>query len=430
MNTLGEVATSLTLPSGLVLPNRLVKAAMAERLANNGQAKSELITVYETWGQGGWGAIMTGKQLPAPTYRKEKLMYSGNVMVDERFMNSAKDTTSQNSKSTAEVETWRQIANGIKSQGALAIMQINHPGRQAGAGSRGFFEKNIAPSAIALNFGDNLVARGIVKLMFGSPAEMTVAQIQTVVHQFVDAAKFAQKVGFDGVTVHAAHGYLLSDFLSPKSNVRTDAYGDTPEKRAKIVVDIVEATRKAVGPDFSISVKLNSADQQYDAGSDAVLHQIDTLVAQNIDFLEISGGSYENPKMMSSEAPSQSARTRNREAFFLDFALAVRERHPKLHLMLTGGFRTRTGMNSALQTKGCDLIGIGRPAAMLPDFPRSIVGIGAGKDISDAEAGLQLHKVKESWLAKQLPFPQLQRSLAGGAETAFYSRKIGEMSKA
>jgi 2,4-dienoyl-CoA reductase-like NADH-dependent reductase (Old Yellow Enzyme family) len=130
------------------------------------------------------------------------------------------------------------------------------------------------------------------------------------------------------------------------------------------------------------------------------------------------------------EAPAKSERTQKREAFFLDFALAVRERHPTLQLMLTGGFRTRAAMNSALESKGCDLIGIGRPAATVPDFPRSVVGIEAQKEISDAEAGLQLQKLKEPWFLKHLPFPQLQRALAGGAETMYYGQKIREMVKA
>lgn len=134
--------------------------------------------------------------------------------------------------------------------------------------------------------------------------------------------------------------------------------------------------------------------------------------------------------MGGNEQPVKSERTQKREAFFLDFALAVRERHPALHLMLTGGFRTRAAMNSALSSKGCDMIGIGRPAALVSDFPRSVVGIGASKEISEAEAGLQLQKVKEPWFLRHLPFPQLQRALAGGAETAYYGQRIGQMGKA
>ncbi|KAH0337033.1 FMN-linked oxidoreductase, partial [Aureobasidium melanogenum] len=415
MTEVGEVAERLTLPSGLVLQNRLVKAAMAEKLAKNGQVSEQLEKPYQQWGRGGWGAIMTG-----------------NVMVDERYMGSPQDAA-VHLGTNAETEKWRRIARAIKAQGALAIMQINHPGRQSpvGAGSRGFLDKNIAPSAVPLNFGQSVVVKTLVKLLFGTPAEMSTTQIQTVINQFVDAAKLAQQTGFDGVTIHAAHGYLLSDFLSPKSNTRTDAYGGTPEKRAKIIVDIIRATRESLGAKFSISVKMNSSDQQYDVESDAVLRQIDVLVAQDIDFLEVSGGSYENPRMIGGdELPAKSERTQRREAFFLDFALAVRERHPTLCLMLTGGFRTRAAMNSALNSKGCDMIGIGRPAVPVPDFPRSVIGIGASKEISEAEAGLQLQKVKEPWLLKHLPFPQLQRTLAGGAETGHYSAKIGQMGSA
>lgn len=219
-------------------------------------------------------------------------------MVDEKYMGSPQHVAIQ-LRNTAEIEKWQRIASAIKAQGALAIMQINHPGRQSpvGAGSRSLWEKNIAPSAIPIDFGGNIVAKTLVKLLFGTPAEMSIAQIQTVIDQFVDAAKFAQQTGFDGVTIHAAHGYLLSDFLSPKSNTRTDAYGGTPEKRTKIIVDIIRAIRESVGAKFSISVKMNSSDQQYDIESEAVLRQVDVLVAQDVDFLEISGGSYENPRV-------------------------------------------------------------------------------------------------------------------------------------
>jgi 2,4-dienoyl-CoA reductase-like NADH-dependent reductase (Old Yellow Enzyme family) len=226
-------------------------------------------------------------------------------MVDEKYMGSPQDTAIQQ-KSSAEIEKWHKISSGIKAQGALALMQINHPGRQspAGAGSRGFLEKNVAPSAVPINFGESVVVKTIVKLLFGTPAEMSTAQIQTVINQFVDAAKFAQQTGFDGVTIHAAHGYLLSDFLSPKSNTRTDAYGGSPEKRAKIIVEIIKAIREVVGAKFSVSVKMNSSDQQHDAGFDAVLRQVDVLVAEGVDFLEISGGSYENPRVSTLNHPN------------------------------------------------------------------------------------------------------------------------------
>ncbi|KAG9733933.1 hypothetical protein KCU73_g10908, partial [Aureobasidium melanogenum] len=129
MTEVGQVAERLTLPSGLVLQNRLIKAAMAEKLAKNGQVTEQLEIPYQHWGRGGWGAIMTG-----------------NVMVDERYMGSPQDAA-VHLGTTAEIEKWRGIASAIKAQGALAIMQINHPGRQSpvGAGSRGLFDKNVAP---------------------------------------------------------------------------------------------------------------------------------------------------------------------------------------------------------------------------------------------------------------------------------------------
>lgn len=154
-------------------------------------------------------------------------------MVDEKYMGSPQDTAISQ-MNPAETEKWHAISNGIKAQGALALMQINHPGRQspAGAGSRGFLEKNVGPSAVPISFGESIVVKTIVKLLFGTPAEMSIAQIQTVINQFVDAARFAQQAGFD-----------------------------------------------------------------------AVLKQVDELVAEGVDFLEISGGSYENPRVSTCHHP-------------------------------------------------------------------------------------------------------------------------------
>jgi 2,4-dienoyl-CoA reductase-like NADH-dependent reductase (Old Yellow Enzyme family) len=225
-------------------------------------------------------------------------------MIDPLYFGNPKDTAiipAVRSKSDegAAVAAWTTMAQHIKAHGSVAIMQINHPGRQSppGAGSRGLLTKNVAPSAIPLDFGSDLLTTTVVKLMFGKPAEMTLQQIETLISSFVNAAKVAHQAGFDGVEIHAAHGYLLSDFMSAKVNQRTDKYGGTAEKRVAVIVEIIRAIRSEGWKGFCVSVKLNSADQQNDVQMNDVLKQVSLLAAEDVDFIEISGGSYENPQV-------------------------------------------------------------------------------------------------------------------------------------
>lgn len=182
-------------------------------------------------------------------------------------------------------------------------------------------------------------------------------------------------------------------------------------------MDILTETRKAVPPTFAIGIKLNSADHS-SATFEETMTQIALLVAAGLDFLEISGGTYEDPRMMGypvasspgAQAPSaKSARTAAREAFFLEFAHTVRERHPELVLMLTGGFRTRAGAEAAIKDGACDLVGIARPAAVDPKFPLLLLD----ESVPDEKAKLLLEKAPVPWYASWLP-----RNLIGaGAES-------------
>lgn len=113
------------------------------------------------------------------------------------------------------LDEWIEWSSTCQGNGTPAIMQINHPGRQSsiGSGTRGYCEKALAPSAVPLEFGPSMIAWAIRSFMFGTPQEMNLAQIETVIDQFVTAAKLAAKCGFKGVEVHAAHGYLLCEFV-------------------------------------------------------------------------------------------------------------------------------------------------------------------------------------------------------------------------
>ncbi len=180
--------------------------------------------------------------------------------------------------------------------------------------------------------------------------------------------------------IHAAHGYLFSSFLSPLANLRTDQFGQSLENRARPLLDTVNAVRAAVGPNFAISVKLNSADFQRGGfqfeDSLIVARWLDQA---GIDCLEVSGGSYEQPRMMkfdglrAAEEPKTAASTREREAYFLKFVPEIRNVVKNAALMVTGGFRSADAMCEAIADDGVDLIGLGRPLCLTPDAPARLL---------------------------------------------------------
>ena len=277
-----KLAQPITLPCGLTLPNRLVKAAMTEQLADKEHLPSDAFnTVYRAWAEGGWGMVLTG-----------------NVQVNTTYLGGPEDTAVNPSVPEARLlETWKAWARA--SAGTPTVMQINHPGRQSpyGAGNRGFFEKNLAPSAVPLRLGDGIMQRVASALVFGTPREMTVPEIRETVAQFAGAARLAAQAGFAGVQVHAAHGYLLAQFLSAESNRRTDEYGGSPVKQARIVVEVIRAIREATPEGFCVGIKLNSVDHQSAQALADCMLQLEEIRRAGVDFLEISGGTYENPSV-------------------------------------------------------------------------------------------------------------------------------------
>lgn len=222
--------------------------------------------------------------------------YQGNVMVDKTYKGDAGDVAVDQSRKTELLSKWKAYASSCRRHDTPIIMQINHPGRQspAGAGSRGFFAKNLAPSPIPINMGPGMLAKFASAFVFGTPREMTQSDIDLVVQQFVECSRLAAEAGFHGVEIHAAHGYLLTQFLSAETNRRTDEYGGTPEKRAKIVLDIIHAVRAANPEGFCVGIKLNSVDHQSREALEACITQLKLIIEAGVDFVEISGGSYED----------------------------------------------------------------------------------------------------------------------------------------
>ena len=371
---------------------------MAEDMAVNAEPGDGHISAYTKWGTGGWGGVLTG-----------------NVEVSSRYRGSFKSVVAKSSMSEAARDVWKQWAFTSQQEGTPTIVQLVHPGRQSPpkAGDRGFFDPTIAPSPVPLNIGDGLLERALQKFAFGTPKEMTIADIEEVIDQFASAAKMVYEMGFKGIELHGAHGYLLSTFLTPKTNLRTDAYGGTPAKRARIVIEVLRAIRKVIPATFCVGMKMNSADVGGNESLEDSLEQVGLIAAEGIDFLEISGGSYENFSMSDG---GQATRSEKREAFFLDYASAVRERYPDLILMVTGGFRSRKGMEEALQSGACDLIGIGRPAAVWPHLPKEVL---LNEQVEEAAAVKKLHKLKLPFLLRIIPV----RFIGAGADTVSSCRQ-------
>ena len=330
------IDTPLSLPCGSTLANRMAKSALTERLAGVNHAPNDLhYQLYDTWAQGGAG-----------------LMITGNIMVDSTYLEAAGNIVLENADETQAFQQWTSVG---RAKGNHFWAQINHPGRQSSIFST---FKPIAPSEIKLK-----------KLgLFAKPRAMTGAEVQEVLERFVNTATLCKAVGFSGVQIHAAHGYLLSQFLSPLTNRRTDEWGGSLENRAKLLLLIIEKCRKALGHTFPISVKINSADfQRGGFEEDDALWVIQELEKRGIDLLEISGGTYENLTFLT-EKYEKKASTRAREAYFMDFAEKVRATC-KLPLMVTGGFRSRAFCEEVLKNQELDVVGFGRPFLLSQDFP-------------------------------------------------------------
>lgn len=330
--------TPLTLPNGTVIPNRLAKAAMEENMADQDHAPSEaLIRLYQAWADGGVG-----------------LMITGNVMIDRRAMTGPGGVVLESAQFGARFGQWSRAA---RSRGAHIWMQINHPGRQMPAAMG---QETMAPSAVSMDLGN-------FSKQFAAPREMTEADIADVKQRFVRAAQLAQQFGFTGVQIHAAHGYLISQFLSPITNKRSDRWGGSITNRARLLVDVVSAVRQAVGAGFAVAVKLNSADFQKGGFSAADAKQIVSMLnTLGVDLIELSGGSYEAPAM---HGQTRDGRTLAREAYFLEFAkdIATVARMP---LMVTGGIRRYQVVEQVLDS-GIAMAGMGTALALDPRLPQA-----------------------------------------------------------
>ena len=338
---MNKISSSFTLPNGSVLKNRIAKSAMSENFGTRHHAPSKgLINAYHIWAKGNPGLLITG-----------------NVMIDSMALGEARNVVVEDYKNFDLLKEW---AKSVEGTGVHLWPQINHPGRQAFSAIN---RKIVAPSAIPLKMGR-------ASNMFKVPIALTEEEIWSIIKRFGKTARILKEAGFTGCQIHGAHGYLVSQFLSPNSNVRTDQWGGSLTNRARFVVEVYNEIRRQVGPDFPIGIKINSADfQRGGFTEEESMEVIRILGNEGIDLIEISGGTYERPAMMRGDRKKS---TIEREAYFLDYVKKARKLI-KTPLLLTGGFRSVSVMEEALEDGNLDVVGLARPFCLYPNLTNQII---------------------------------------------------------
>ncbi len=335
-----HLSTPFTLKNGVVIKNRLFKSAMSEQLGTRAHNPTKgLATLYKTWAEGGLGLSITG-----------------NIMIDRSALGEPKNVVLDEQ---SDLEPFKQWAEAGTSNGTQLWTQLNHPGKQI---PNFISEEPVAPSAIAL---ENGLEKG-----FNKPRALTESEIRDIINKFAVSAELAKKAGFTGVQIHGAHGYLVSQFLSPRHNQRSDQWGGSLENRMRFVLEVYHAIRAKVGADFPVGIKLNSADFMWGGFTEAdSMEVVKALADAGIDLIEISGGTYESPSMVGHKMKPT---TQKREAYFLEYAEKVRSL-VDTPLVVTGGFRSADGMTTALQSGATDFIGLARPLAVDPNLPNKLM---------------------------------------------------------
>lgn len=372
------LSQNLYLPNGTIIKNRLLKSAMSEAMGSrDGAPTPALVHLYQAWADGGIGLCITG-----------------NVMIDAAALGEPGNVVIEDERHLEDLKSWAQAAT---SHGTQCWVQLNHPGKQA---PKGLNKETVAPSAVPF--------RSDMQAFFATPRELTDAEIRNLIVRYAQSAAVVKKAGFTGVQIHGAHGYLVSQFLSPHHNTRTDEWGGSAEKRRRFVLEVFKAMRTAVGADFPVGIKLNSADFQ--RGGFTEEESMDTIRALSeagIDLIEISGGTYEAPAMtgikMNQKTPTS---TRRREAYFLEFAEKARAA-VKTPLAVTGGFRTTQGMAEAILSRAVDMVGLARILAVEPNAPqRFLAGQDATHRVKPIKTGIRaidkLGLLEVSWYTGQL----------------------------
>ncbi|CZR45042.1 uncharacterized protein FPRO_15783 [Fusarium proliferatum ET1] len=362
-----------------VAKNRFMKSAMAESLAtwsadepeHIGIATEQYANLYKRFGEGDWGVIVTGQiDIDARLYNR------GNIVIGKEHQPIPGDL---------RFERLKQAAAAATAHGSLILGQIVHVGRQVDARVSA---ETISASPIPLEpkWG----------MTFAKPREATKADLSDVIESFAHAAWYLEQAGFSGVQLHAAHGFLLSAFLSPSTNNRTDEYGGSLYNRTRLILEIMRAIKAKVSPNFILGIKVNSTEFQENGftGEDAVT-LCKALSDDQFDFIELTGGTFE---VLHFEKKALSTTTR--EGFFLEFAKSIIPVLDKTRSYTSGGFRTSSGMVSGIAT--VDGVGLARAAAQEPYLPRDILSGVITAAIRPIQPFLEVHHISLALAGSQI----------------------------
>ena len=396
-----DINETLDLPCGVQIKNRICKGAMTEGLADSqNRATFKHVNLYDKWSSGGAGILLTG-----------------NVQVDHRYLERPGNVVIEGPQTNEQISRLIAYSDAGTKNNTHLWMQISHAGRQTPASVA---ETPVGPSEVQLQMPG---------AQFGKPRSLSHEEILDIIQKFSYCASIAKDTGFTGVQIHGAHGYLISEFLSPDINQRADDWGGNLEKRAKFLLEIVKSVRKSVGDAFPVSLKLNSADFQ----KGGFVHEDAIQVAswlndEGLDLLEISGGTYEQPHLVGIDmglnperAEVRRESTIAREAYFLDYAKDIRNVF-KGPLMVTGGFRSTQGMNNALQRDACDVIGIARPFCIDPDIANKLLN----ESISETPTLEKTMQIGPGWLGLNSPFSVI-KGVNGWGQQAFWCLNLIRM---
>ncbi len=315
---------ALILPCGAVLKNRMAKSAMSDSLGDGeGNPTQAQIRLYERWAQGGIALSIIGEVQIDPLCPEKP----GNLVLGPHSnMKTLLNLTRR--ASIKEAHIWPQLGHA----GALSHRAISEP---------------IGPSA--LNIGD-FHCKG-----------MSIEEIKALPNNYAKAAQLAKEAGFTGVQIHAGHGFLLSQFLSPLFNHRTDQYGGSLKNRCRLIIDVIDQVRKIVGPGFPIGIKLNASDLiEGGLTTEDALENIRRLDQTSLDLIEVSGGTYFPGAKSSSDSSSKGVYYKS----FAQRAKAV----TSIPLMVTGGVKSLSDASALLQDKSTDLVGLARAIVLIPNL--------------------------------------------------------------
>ncbi|TVY58302.1 NADH-dependent flavin oxidoreductase nadA [Lachnellula cervina] len=336
--------------SGKTASNRFLKGAMTERLSSwdpkdfkkRGIPSKNLINVYKRWGEGQYGQILTGNIM----IEYDQLEAMGNPIIPRDAEYSG-----------PRFQAFKDLATAARAHGSLIVGQVSHPGRQV--------ENRVQKNPVSAS--DVQLEGNVMGMQFAKPHAATTDEIAQITEGFAHAAEFLDKAGYDGIELHGAHGYLLAQFLSPTTNLRTDKYGGSLENRLRLTLEIADEIQKRVSKDFIVGMKVNSVEFQDKGFSPAEAKELcQALEAARFDYVELSGGTYES---LAFEHKRES--TKKRESFFIEFAEEIVKPLTKTRTYVTGGFKTVGAMTKALDT--VDGVGLARPACQEPLLPKDIL---------------------------------------------------------